>query len=405
MLPLDDLKVLDLSQILAGPYCTMVLSDMGAEVTKLENFPNGDSSRSMGPFVNGESYCFAMVNRNKKSLALNLKSSKGIEIFRKLVRVSDVIVENFRPGVTKKLGIDYESLKEINPSVIYASISGFGQTGPYKDKGGLDIIAQGVSGLMSMTGEPGGRPAKVGIAVNDIAAGATALSSILGAYIHKLKTGEGQYIDTSLVDSGLAWTIWESAAYFGSGEIPKQTGTRHRRNAPYQAYKTKDGYVTMGTAGERLWVRFCKEVVQRPEWLQDPRYKDNESRLRNLDQLEKDIEEIFVNKTTDYWIKKLDHAGVPGGPVYSYDQTLSDPHIIAREMVVDMEHPILGKIKSLGIPAKFSKTPLKFRQPAPWLGQHTTEKLQELGYTNEEIRKLYDEEVVFNKYPSKNIAQ
>src|SRR5699024_1705583 len=239
MLALDNVKVLDLSQIMAGPYCTMVLSDMGAEVTKIESFPNGDNSRGMSPIVNGQSYCFAMINRNKKSVALNLKSEAGIEVFRKLAIESDIIVENFRPGVTKKLGIDYDSMKRLNPGDIYSSISGFGQTGPYKNKGGLDIIAQGVTGLMSMTGEPNGRPVKVGISINDISAGVTALYAILGAYIHKLKTGEGQYIDVSLVDSGLAWTVWESASLFGANELPKQMGSRHRKLTPYQAYKTK----------------------------------------------------------------------------------------------------------------------------------------------------------------------
>src|SRR5699024_3938349 len=358
MLALDNVKVLDLSQIMAGPYCTMVLSDMGAEVTKIESFPNGDNSRGMSPIVNGQSYCFAMINRNKKSVALNLKSEAGIEVFRKLAIESDIIVENFRPGVTKKLGIDYDSMKRLNPGVIYSSISGFCQTCPYKNKGGLDIIAQGVSGLMSMTCEPDGSPAKVGVAINDLAAGATALYAILGAYIHKMKTGEGQYIDTSLVDAGLAWTIWESGAYFGSGEVPTQNGTRHRRSAPYQAYRTKDGYITVGTFNSRLWERFCYHVVQRPDWLNDDLYADKQARLTNVDILEREIEDIFMQEKTNYWIDKLDQAGVPGGPVNTYDQALSDPQILEREMVVEMEHPILGKINSLGIPTKLSKTPL-----------------------------------------------
>lgn len=401
MLPLDDLKVLDLTQIMAGPYCTMVLADMGAEVTKIESF-EGDNSRGMGPFVNGESYCFAMINRNKKSVALNLKSEEGLKIFKKLAQESDVIIENFRPGVTKRLGIDYDAMKELKPGIIYTSISGFGQTGPYSKKGGLDIIAQGVMGIMSMTGEPNGRPAKVGIAMNDIAGGATALYSILGAYVHKLKTGAGQYIDTSLVDAGLAWTIWESGAYFGSGEVPTQMGTRHRRSAPYQAYKTKDGFVTLGTASPRLWVQFCNQVVERPDWLENPLYKDKEIRLKNVDQLEKDIEEIFVQHPTAYWVEKLDEAGVPGGPVYTYDETLNDPHILAREMVVDVKHPKLGDIKTLGIASKFSETPLTIRDAAPWLGQHSSEKLREIGYSEEEIDKLYEDGVVLNKYPSES---
>ncbi len=398
MLPLDGVKILDLTQFLAGPYCTMVLSDMGAEVTKIERFPGGDDSRRLGPFINGEGYCFAMPNRNKKSLALNLKTEKGVEIFYKLAKEADIIIENFRPGVTKKLKIDYETIAKMNPSIIYCSISGFGQTGPYSEKGGFDIIAQGVTGFMTMTGEPNGRPAKVGIAINDIAAGSAAIYGILGAYIHREKTGEGQYLETSLVDAGLAWTIWESAAYFGSGEIPLATGTRHRRSTPYQAYKTKDGYVTVGAGSQRLWERFCNDVIERPDWIKREKYIDLQKRMEHIDDLEKDIEEILQQETTAYWVKKLDEAGVPGGPVYTYDQTLNDPHILAREMVVEMDHPKLGRIKSLGIPVKYSKTPLKIRSAAPWLGQHTTEKLKEIGLSDEEIEKLYEEGVVYDKY-------
>lgn len=398
MLPLEGAKILDLTKFLAGPYCTMVLSDMGAEVTKIERFPGGDDSRRLGPFVNGEGYCFAMANRNKKSVALDMKSKKGLGIFLKLAKEADIIVENFRPGVTKKLGIDYEAIKKLNENIIYCSISGFGQTGPYSQKGGFDIIAQGVTGFMRMTGEPGGRPAKVGIAINDIAGGATALYGILGAYIHRMKTGKGQYLETSLVDAGLAWTIWESAAYFGTGEVPEQTGTRHRRSSPYQAYKTKDGYVTVGANSTKLWESFCRNVVNKPEWIEEENYQDLQARMENIDLLEKHIEEVITQETTAYWVDKLDQADVPGSPVYTYDQTLQDPHILAREMVVDMEHPKLGKIKSLGVPVKYSETPLSIRSAAPWLGQHTAEKLKEIGLTDEEIEKMFEEEVVYNKY-------
>lgn len=397
MLPLDDLKVLDLTQILAGPYCTMVLADMGAEVTKIEPFPHGDISRMMGPHQDGESYSFAMINRNKKSISVDLKSEKGIDIFKELINESDVIVENFRPGVTERLGIDYESLKEENPHLIYASISGFGQTGPYKNKGGLDIIAQGVTGLMSMTGEPNGRPVKAGISINDISAGVTTLYSILGAYIHKLKTGEGQYIDVSLVDSVLAWTVWEAASFFGADEIPAQMGSRHRMLTPYQAYKTKDGYVTVGTSNQKLWESFCRSVVDRPDWLENPLYSEPETRLEHIDALEKDIEKIFTKENTSHWVQKLDEAGVPGGPVYTYDQTLNDPHIIEREMVQAMKHPALGEIKTLGFPTKYSKTPLKVRYPAPLLGQHTSEILTKLGYSNDEIEGLFESGIIYDQ--------
>lgn len=399
MLPLDGVKILDLTQFLAGPYCTMVLSDMGAEVTKVERFPGGDDSRRLGPFINGEGYCFAMPNRNKKSVALDLKSEKGKDIFLKLAEKADIIVENFRPGVTKRLGIDYETVKNVNEGIIYCSISGFGQTGPYSQKGGFDIIAQGVTGFMRMTGEPGGRPAKVGIAINDIAAGSAAIYGILGAYIHKMKTGEGQYLETSLVDAGLAWTVWESAAYFGAGEIPEATGTRHRRSTPYQAYQTQDGYVTVGAGSQRLWERFCQDVIERPDWIQKEKYIDLNKRMENIDDLEKDIEAILIQQPTAYWVNKLDQAGVPGGPVYTYDQTLNDPHVRSREMVVEMDHPKLGKIKTLGIPVKYSKTPLSIREPAPWLGQHTSETLRDIGLSEEEIDQLYEENVIYDKYP------
>ncbi|UJL45567.1 CoA transferase [Virgibacillus sp. NKC19-16] len=398
MLPLDGVKILDLTQYLAGPYCTMVLSDMGADVTKIERFPGGDDSRRLGPFINEEGYSFAMPNRNKQSLALDLKSEKGVEIFHKLAAEADVIIENFRPGVVKKLGIDYETIEKINSSIIYCSISGFGQYGPYSKKGGFDIIAQGITGFMRMTGEPDGKPAKVGIAINDIAAGSAAIYSILGAYVHRLKTGEGQYLDTSLVDAGLAWTVWESAGYFGSGEVAKATGTRHRRSTPYQSYEAKDGYVTVGAGNQKLWELFCNKVINKPEWIQDQRFKSLMDRMDNIDELEKEIEAIFIKETMEYWVDKLDDAGIPAGPVYTYDQTLNDPHVKEREMIVEMEHPKLGTIKTIGVPVKFSKTPLKIRSAAPWLGQNTTEKLKEAGYSDEEINKLYENEIVYNKY-------
>jgi len=288
-LPLEGMKVLDLSNIMAGPYCTMVLGDMGAEVLKVESFPEGDGSRRFDPKVNGESYCFAVLNRNKKSLALNLKDPRGKDIFLKLAAKADIITENFRPGVTRKLGIDYAAVSKTNPGVIYASMSGFGQTGPYGKKGGFDIVAQGMSGIMMMTGEPGGRPAKVGIAMNDISSGCTALYGILGAYIGKLKSGKGQYLETSLLEAGLAWTHWESGAYFGGGEIPVATGTRHRRSTPYQAYKTQDGYVTVGANNRKLWENFCNITCGKPEWLTDPRFVDLPSRLKNIDVLQEEI--------------------------------------------------------------------------------------------------------------------
>lgn len=400
-LPLDGVKVLDFTAIMAGPYCTLMLADMGADVTKIETFPEGDGSRRFEPKVNDESYCFAVLNRNKKSVALDMKQAEGKDIFLKLAKEADIIVENFRPGVTKKLGIDYEAIRKVNPGIIYASISGFGQTGPYGKKGGFDIIAQGMSGIMRMTGEPGGRPAKVGIAMNDIAAGTTALYAILGAYIKKLKTGEGIYLETSLLEAGLAWTFWEFGAYFGSGELPLANGTRHRRSTPYQAYKTQDGYVTVGGNNDKLWTNFCTMVLNKPELLKDARFNPLSARLKNIDELQDEIEKVFVTAPTAHWVEKLDAASVPAGPVYTYDQALADPHIVARQMVTEIDHPKIGRMKNMGSPVKTSVEFTKARMPAPWLGQQSAEVLKSLGYKDAEIDVMFTRGVVYDKYRGK----
>ena len=257
---------------------------------------------------------------------------------------------------------------------------------------------------MMMTGYPGGRPAKVGIAMNDIASGVTALYAILGAYISRLKSGKGQYLETSLLEAGLAWTHWESGAYFGSGELPVATGTRHRRSTPYQAYKTQDGYVTVGANNNKLWHNFCTMVCGKPEWLTDPRFIDLSSRLEHIDELEREIESVFATQPTAYWVEKLDAAQVPGGPVYSYDQILNDPHIKARNMVVEIDHPKIGRMKSLGLPVKSSGELLAIRRAAPWLGQHTAEALRAAGYADREINALFDAGVIYDKYREKATA-
>jgi crotonobetainyl-CoA:carnitine CoA-transferase CaiB-like acyl-CoA transferase len=397
-LPLEGVKVLDFTAIMAGPYCTLMLADMGAEVIKVESFPEGDGSRRFDPKVNGESYCFAVLNRNKKSVALNMKDERGRDIFLKLARNADIVIENYRPGVTRKLGIDYPALKAVKPDIIYASISGFGQTGPYSRKGGFDIIAQGMSGIMTMTGEPGGRPAKVGIAMNDIAAGTTALYSILGAYIKRLKTGEGVYLETSLMEAGLAWTFWEFGAWFGGGEIPVATGTRHRRSTPYQAYRTRDAYVTVGANNEKLWEAFCAQVLERPELMKDPRFATRPARLKNIDALQDEIEKVFATHPTEHWVKKLDAAGVPGGPVFNYVQALDNEHSRARNMVVEIDHPKIGRMKVLGNPVKTTSELARSRLPAPWLGQHSVEVMRSLGHTEADIASLFADGVVFDQY-------
>ena len=392
-LPLEGIRVLDLTNVMAGPYCSMVLGDLGAEVIKLESL-EGDSTRNFEPKVNDESYCFAVLNRNKKSISVDMKAPAGKEIVLKLAAGCDIVMENFRPGVVKKLGIDYEALKQVNPGIIYASMSGFGQTGPYGRKGGFDIIAQGMSGIMMMTGHPGGRPAKVGIAMNDIACGVTTLYGILGAFIGKLRHGQGQYIETSLLEAGMAWSIWEFGAYFGNGELPTATGTRHRRSAPYQAFRTKDGYVTVGASGDKLWRAFVNQVVEQPHWLEDPRFERNPLRVKNADALEALIEEVTTTRPTAHWVEKLDAAGVPGGPVYTYDQTLADPHVQHRRMVHDIEHPVIGPMKTLGLPVKSTGELTQIRKPAPLHGQHTAEVLRDLGYTQAQVGALVADGVV-----------
>lgn len=394
MQPVSGLKVIDLTHVLAGPYCTMILGDMGAEVIKIEQYPDGDLVRTTAPFMNGESYGYTILNRNKQGMRLNLSTEKGKEILYRLVKEADVLVENFRPGVSTKLGIDYDTLKELNPKLIYCSISGYGQTGPYRQKGGLDIMAQGMSGIMSMTGENGGRPVKVGIPIHDIGAGITALYHILFAYIHMMKTGEGQYIDISLVDSCLAWTVWEFGAYFGTGEIPIPTGSRHRRITPYQGYRTKTGYILIGAANQRLWERFCIQVVEREEWIKDPHFLKESDRIANVDDLEKIIEEVLVEQPSGYWLEKLEEAGVPCGPIHTYDEVMQNEHILARDMILDYEHPVSGPMKTLGFPGKMSKTPAQFRSPAPTLGQHTESILKQFDFTDEEIREFKEQSII-----------
>jgi crotonobetainyl-CoA:carnitine CoA-transferase CaiB-like acyl-CoA transferase len=399
MLPLDGFRILDLTRFLSGPYCTMVLAELGADVIKIEQPVTGDDSRRMAPKVNGESYPFAMPNRSKRSISLDLKTDRGREIMLELVRDADVVIENFRPGVVKRLGIDYQALRAVRADVIYCSISGFGQTGPYKSRPGFDIMAQGTVGFLRMTGTPDGQPAKVGVAINDLAAGATAIYSILGAHLLRQRTGEGQYIDISLVDAALAWTVWESGAFFGAGEVPQATGTRHRRSTPYQAYRTSDGYVTIGAANDRLWKRLVTEVLDRPGWLEDPRFLTLPDRMTHIDELEREIEAITSTRTTGEWIEVLDRAGVPGGQVLTYDQTLSDPHVLARDMVVELEHPIIGPMRTIGPAAKFSDLDFAVRGPAPWLGQHTAEVLAESGLSQESIDQLFAEGIAFDAHP------
>lgn len=386
--PLTGMKVLDLSQIMAGPYCTMVLADLGADVIKVEKPNGGDDSRQMGPYVNGESACFAHINRNKRGIVLDLKDARARDVVYELAKWADVVVENYRVGVTRSLGVDYETLSRLNPALVYCSISGFGQTGPYSSRGGFDLVAQGMTGLMSMTGEPGGRPLKSAIAVYDVGAGITAAYSILAAYIHRLETGEGQHVDIALAECGLPWFVWEAAAYFSEGTVPTATGSRHRVDAPYQAFKTGDGYLVLGAANQRTWERLCMDVIARPDLIQDPRFLTNHDRMRNVDALEPILEAEFAKAPAAAWIERCNAASVPCGPINDFAQAMSDPHYLARGMIDEIDHPRLGRMKVIGIPTKFSKTPGKVRKAAPLLGEDTASVLAGLGIPAARIEEL-----------------
>lgn len=386
--PLSGMKVLDLSQIMAGPYCTMVLADLGAEVIKVEKPVTGDDSREMGPYVNGESSCFAHINRNKQGVSLNLKDPETREILYDMVRWADVVVENYRVGVTKSLGVDYETLSAINPRLIYCSISGYGQTGPYSRKGGFDLVAQGLTGIMSMTGEPGGRPLKSGIAIYDVGAGLTAAYSIMAAYVHQIRSGEGQQIDISLAECGLPWFVWEAAAYFAEGTVAQPTGSRHRVSAPYQALRTGDGFIVIGAANQRTWEKLCRDVIGQPDLIDDPRFLTNMDRMTNIEALEPLLEEAFASADAATWIARCEAANVPCGPINDFGDAMNDPHYLARGMVEQIEHPKLGAMKMIGIPTKFSKTPGAIRKAAPLLGEDTDLVLRNFGVPEDQIASL-----------------
>jgi crotonobetainyl-CoA:carnitine CoA-transferase CaiB-like acyl-CoA transferase len=394
MQPLEGVTVVDFTRFLSGPYCTMLLGDYGADVLKVERTGDGDESRDIAPFVNGESYPSAMPNRNKRSLALDLKSEVGRRVALQLASRADVVVENFRPGVMRRLGLDYDTVRAANPDVVYCSITGFGQTGPESHRAGFDIIAQGMAGFLRMTGPPGGEPAKFGVAVTDLVAGMTAAGAVLAAYIRRLRGGSGQYIDVSLVDAGLALTVWEAGAWFGGGHEPVAEGSRHRHRAPYQAYGTADGYVTVGAGDDRLWERFCRQVLHRPELMDRPEYASSHARAEHADQLAEELQLILCTEPTEHWVRALDAAGVPGGPVLTYAEALAQPQVEARRMVVDIDHPKIGPMRALGMPAKLSESPATVRRAAPLLGQHSRQILTDSGFDDTEIQHWIEQGIV-----------
>lgn len=392
---LDKLTVLDLTQVMAGPYCCQLLADLGARVIKVEPVGTGDASRAaMGFEMSGDDNAsFLAVNRNKESVAVDLKEDAGRELVQRLARDADVVVENFRPGVTARLGVDYDTLREVNPGLIYASISGFGQTGPHASRAGYDLIAQAMSGVMSVTGEPDGAPVKCGIPVGDLGAGMFAVIGILSAYVSRQETGTGQHIDVSLFESALALSVWETTELWSTGRLPARYGSAHRLSAPYQALRTADGYITVGANNERLWERLCT-AIDRPDLATDPRFADNARRMEHVPELVAELEATLVHRGTDEWAEILHNAGVPCGPIRDYAEVFEDPHTRAREMMVEMQHPVEGTVRGLGIPIKMSATPGQVRRAAPLLGQDTREVLARHGYAADEITKLYDEGII-----------
>ncbi len=385
--PLSGIKVVDATSALSGPYCTMLLGDMGAEVIKVEEPQQGDMLRKSGPFIKGEGAYFLYGNRNKRSITLNLQTEKGRDILLKMIKGADVFVENFRPGVKKRLKIDYPILKEINGKIIYCSISGFGQTGPWADRPGFDQIAQGMSGLMSVTGFPGSGPTRVGVAIGDSIAGMFGAYGILAALFERERSGSGQFLETSLLEGLIAVLGFQAARYFATGETSLQQGNDHGTLAPYGTFKTKDGNVNIAAGRQKMWEKLCK-VLEMEELIQDTRFRTLPDRAGNKELLKEIIDKKLASQRTEEWVEILNRQGIACGPIYALDQVFSDEQILHRQMLLEVEHRIAGKIKMIGFPVKLGLTPCEVKYPPPFLGQHTDEILEKLDYSKKEIQEL-----------------
>lgn len=394
MKPLQGIRVIDLTQAMAAPFCTMNLADMGADVIKIEPPGEGEPTRQLGAAQkNGHSATFMTMNRGKRGIAVDLKHPEGVEIVRKLAATADVFVQNYRPGVVRRLGLDFDALKKVNPRLIYCQISGFGNTGPYASRGGYDLIAQGMSGVISVTGDEDGPPAKSGIPLADLAAGLFGAYGILAALEYRERSGEGQLVDTSLLEAAMALTVWESAEYWTTGKAPRPMGSAHRNSAPYQALKASDGYFTVGAGNDKLFAALCA-VLGRKDFLADARFASRAARMLHRKALAAEIENITGRETRAAWLARLEQAGVPAGPINNYAEALADPHALARGMVVDLVHPGAGDIKALGVPVKLSATPGAVDRAAPLLGEHTAQILNELCYSESEREALVSKGVV-----------
>ena len=395
MKALEGIRVLDLTRALAGPFCTLMLGDYGADVIKIEIPGTGDDTRHWGPpFIGDESAYFLSINRNKRSLTLNFKEEKAREIFLKLVEDSDVVVENFTPGVMSRFGLEYETVKRANPGIIYCSISGFGQDGPYQSRPAYDQIMQGISGLMSITGDPEGEPEKIGVAVTDIGAGMWAAFAVMSALFRREQDGEGQYIDISMLDAQVAWLTYQAGYYFAYGRPPQRLGKAHPTLVPYQAFMAKDGkYFNVAVGSERLWERFC-QAVKRDDLKDHPDYATNGVRVENRATLAPLLQEYFLTRDADDWVKDLQANSVPAGPINDLADVFSDPQVLHRDMFLEIPHPTLGSVKQTGLPIKFSRTPGGLDQHPPLLGEHNQAILQDLGYSESEIQELVTRSVI-----------
>ena len=392
---LKGIRILEMSQIMAGPTCGLLLADLGAEVIKIEKTPTGDDTRNfLPPDINGEAAAFMMMNRNKKGIALNLKDKDGIKIFKEMVKNSDVVLENFRKGTLEKLGIGYDVMSEINPKIILCEISGYGRTGPYSDKGGFDLVAQGMSGLMSITGESRDKPPmKVGAPITDITAGLLASSGILAALVHREKTGEGQKVDTSLFEAGIVHTYWQSAIAGATGQSPGPLGSAHPLTAPYQAFKTKDKWITVGASNQNTWLMLLN-AINRQDLQEDEKFSSNLNRKENINELVDILNSELIKKTSDEWLEIFDNNGLPCGPINSITEMFEDPQTIHREMIIEVDNKKAGKSKAIGMPIKFSKSKTEKSKGAPNLGEHTREVMLNFGYKHEEIEDFYNRKVI-----------
>ncbi len=393
MQPLDDLVVIDLSRALAGPYCTMMLADLGARVIKVEAPDGGDDTRGWGPpFVGGESAYFLSINRNKQSVTLNLKHPRGRDLLLCLAERADVLVENFRPGAMDRLGLGYAAVHARLPRLVYCSISGFGQTGPYRERAAYDLIVQGMGGIMGITGEPDGPPMRVGVAVADICAGMFAAYAILAALHVRERTGRGQWVDAAMLDGQVAWMTYMAANYFATGEDPARVGSAHLNLVPYQPFATRDGFVNVAVGSEGLWQRFC-DALELPI-ARDARFATNAARVAHRRELLDLLVPVFRRRTTAEWVERLLRAGVPAGPISRMSEVMTDPQVRHREMVVELEHPRAGRVTVNGVPVKLSETPGAVRTPPPLLGEHTDEVLRGLGLSRDEVSALREEGVI-----------